>query len=114
MSKTQEVKPYLRRIRDWKIRNMVMLYLEARELFNACRKSLQQKGFMPFDKMREMCNVLYAAKEEHHLIFKRQIDPPKKRFEDVHKFMPDKNEIDFMPVKYTRNGWNSIKIQTGS
>lgn len=96
MSNTEEVKPYLRRIKDWKIRNMVMLYLEAREQFLACRKMLKKDFFLSFGKMREICDILYEIKEDHHLIFKRLVDPQKNRFEQAHKFMPNKIETEFM------------------
>lgn len=96
MVSQNEVKPYLRKIRDWKIRNMVMLYLEASELFIECRRKLKKDVFISFDKLREICDILYEIKEDHHLIFKRLIDPQKSKFESADKFMPEEIEIAFM------------------
>ncbi|NIR50689.1 tetratricopeptide repeat protein [candidate division KSB1 bacterium] len=96
MSENNDPKPYLHRIKDWKIRNMVNRYLEAREQFVACRRMLRNDLFISFEKMREICDILYTIKEDHHLLFKRLIDPQKHKFEKAHKFMPDKVETEFM------------------
>ncbi|MFQ5751060.1 MAG: tetratricopeptide repeat protein [bacterium] len=96
MSEDKDVKPYLIRIKDWKIRNMVMLYLEAREKFKACRRMLRKGAFISFEKMREISDSLYEIKEDHHLLYKKLIEPKKKRFEKAHKFLPDEIETDFM------------------
>ncbi len=90
------VKPYLQRIKDWKIRNMVMLYLEAREQFLACRKELRKGLSISFNKMLEICDILYEVKEDHHLIFKKLQDPKRNKFEPAQKFMPCKWETEFM------------------
>lgn len=94
MSDEMEVKPYLRRIKTWKIRNMVMLYLDAREKFKKYRKVLKRGG--SFETLHELCDLLYEAKEDHHLLYKRLLDPQKNRFEKANKFMPDQTELDFM------------------
>lgn len=90
------VKPYLARIKKWKIRNMVMLYLEAREKFKNYRRLLKRGTFISFERMREICDILFEIKEDHHLLYKRLIDPRKNKFEKTHKFMPDKIETEFM------------------
>jgi tetratricopeptide (TPR) repeat protein len=96
MSKKTEVKPYLSRVKNWKIRNIVMLYLEAREEFRNYRRSSRRGDFLSFDKLREICEILFEIKEEHHLVYKRLIDPQKNKFEKGHKIMPDKIETEFM------------------
>ncbi len=91
-----QVKPYLVRIKNWKIRNMVMLYLEAREKFKTYRRLIRDEPNISFEGMKEICDILYEIKEEHHLIFKRIINPKKNKFEKAKKFMPDQVETDFM------------------
>jgi len=91
-----KVKPYLVRIKNWKIRNMVMLYLEAREQFKNYRRMVRRGTDLPFDKLREISDILFEIKEDHHLLYRRIIDPKKKRFENTQKFTPDEVEIDFM------------------
>ena len=96
MAKVGSANPYLVRIKDWKIRNMVMLYLDAREKFLTYRRMLKKGIFISFEKMREICDILYEIKEDHHLIFKRLVDPQKNRFERAPKFTPSKVETEFM------------------
>ncbi len=96
MSEDVKVKPYLSRIKNWKIRNMVMLYLEAREKFKAYKRMLRKGIFISFEKMIEICEILYEIKEDHHLLFKRHIALKKNKFEKTHKFMPDAIETEFM------------------
>ncbi len=91
-----DVKPYLVRIKDWKIRNMVMLYLDARDKFKNYHKLLRVDKNLSFERMREICDVLFEVKEDHHLLYKRLLDPKKNKFEAERKFMPDEVELRFM------------------
>lgn len=91
-----QVKPYLVRIKNWKIRNMVMLYLEARDQFKNYRRLVRRGTELPFDKLRDIGDILFEIKEDHHLLYRRVIDPKKKRFEATQKFTPNEIEIDFM------------------
>ncbi|MCG8607392.1 hypothetical protein MJD09_20720 [bacterium] len=90
------MKPYLARIKHWKIRNMIRLYLEAREQFLLYRKRLRKKTSISFEGMRKICDILYEIKEDHHLIFKRLIDPQKNKFEKERKYLPCTIETEFM------------------
>lgn len=92
----ENVKPYLRRVKNWKVRNMVMLYLEARDNFKKCNSLFKRGSFLSFEKLRDLCDLLFEAKEAHHFIYKRLIDPKKHKFEKIDKFEPDEIELDFM------------------
>lgn len=97
MAKAIYVKPYVQRVKNWKIRNMVMLYLEAREQFRSIRSvSVRRSARRSFDTMREICDMLYEIKEDHHLLYRRLVDLKKKKFEKTYKFMPDTVDLDFM------------------
>lgn len=95
-----EVKPYYRRVKDWKVRNMVECYLSARALFRKTfggpKARLQKIRGVSFDTMKEICDVLYEIKEDHHLIYRRLLDPKKHKFDDSHKFIPDETVTAFM------------------
>lgn len=96
MSRQDDVKPYLRRVKNWKVRNMVVLYLQARDLFLKCNQLFRRGKFLSFDEMKELCDMLYQVKEDHHLLYKRLLDPRKNRFEKSKKFLPDEVEMGFM------------------
>lgn len=90
------VKPYVRRVKDWKVRNMIMLYLEARDSFLNNRRLPGRRSRRPFDRMREICDTLFQVKEDHHLLYRRIVDPKKKKFAEENKYTPDDIELDFM------------------
>ncbi len=96
MSRQKDVKPYLHRVKNWKVRNMVMLYLQARDLFRKYNHLFRRGKFISFGGMRELCDMLYQIKEDHHLLYKRLLDPKKNKFEKSKKFLPDDIEMDFM------------------
>lgn len=96
MPENNDVKPYLIQIKNWKIRNMVMLYLEAREKFKNYRRMIRSGVFISFERMREICDILFEIKEDYHLLFKRLLDPRKMKFEKTNKFKPDEVETQFM------------------
>ncbi len=88
MQKKEFVKPYLVNIKKWKIKNIVMQYLEARDIFKSNRGFLSRTSKVPFQQMRDLSDVLYRTKEDCHLLYKRVIDPQKNKFEDSDKFTP--------------------------
>ncbi|HEX9654187.1 MAG TPA: hypothetical protein VGA99_10790 [bacterium] len=91
-----DVKPYFLRVRDWKIRNIVMMYFEARERFMSCRRIFRKDLSLSFEKLKEISDILFEIKEAHHLIFKRVIDPEKGRYDKSRKISPDEIETEFM------------------
>lgn len=91
-----DVKPYLARIKDWKVKNMVRNYLLARRDFKSYQQSSAKGMSLAFAAMKEIGDRLYEVKEDHHLLYKRVVDPNKNKFEDARKFTPNKIEIDFM------------------
>lgn len=94
--KQNGVKPYIARIKQWKIRNMVRLYLEARDLFKKYRNLLRKGNYLSFERMREICDILWEIKEDHHLIYKRLLDPKKNKFEKAPKYLPASAELEFI------------------
>jgi len=96
MTKKSEVRPYFKRIKDWKTRNMIMLYLEARDIFLTQGKRGPEGISISFDCLRKLCNMFYEIKEDHHLLYKRLLDPRKKKFEKADKFVPNEIDIRFM------------------
>ena len=93
---TESVKPYLRRVQKWKIRNTVMLYLDARDKYRKYIRLLRGGTFISSEKLREISDILYEIKEDHHLIYKRLVDPKKKKFDTTHKFHPTDIELEFI------------------
>ena len=88
--------PYIQSIKNWEIREMVVQFLEAKEMFEKNNKPGKESEYIAFKKLREICDILFEIKEKHHLIFKQIINPKKRKFENVNKFTPNEGEINFM------------------
>lgn len=85
--------PYIENIKDWKIREMAVGYLQAKASFEKYNKPT---NIISFKILKEICDTLYDVKENHHLIFKKIIDPKKGKFETANKFTPNEADINFM------------------
>jgi len=96
MTKQPQVRPYFKRIKDWKTRNMIMLYLEARDNFLTQSEKGPEGISISFDCLRKLCDMFYEIKEDHHLLYKKLLDPRKKKFEKAKKFVPGAIDIRFM------------------
>lgn len=90
------VSPYIGNIRNWKIREIISGYFEALIHYKEFYRPFGKIDKMPFSTLRKICDILYDAKENFHLIFKRVMNPKKKIFEQASKFVPSELEISFM------------------
>ncbi|NOZ61813.1 MAG: tetratricopeptide repeat protein [Calditrichaeota bacterium] len=91
----ETVSPYIHKVKDWKIRQIFWGYFAAMYLFVSNYD--QKKGKFPtFSTLRKICDLLYDAKENFHLIFKRVLNPKKKIFEQADKLTPDSLELMLM------------------
>ena len=90
------VSPYIASIRDRKIRNIVSRYLEAYTMFIEYNQSFHEGVILSFTDLRKLNDVLFHAKEDFHLIYKRVLNPRKKIFEQANKYTPEESEINFM------------------
>lgn len=95
MPYAKSARSYLSSIKDWKIRNMVAGYIEARLLFKSFRlDGLKPKRLIPFEELRRICDILYEVKENHHLLFRRPEETNGNRVSS--KFEPNAAERDFL------------------
>jgi hypothetical protein len=67
-------KNYLTAIKDWKIRNMIAGYIEARMLFKSFRLDAKSKRIIPSEELHKICDILFEVKQQFHLLFKRPED----------------------------------------
>ncbi len=84
---------YLQTIKDWKMMEMVVGFIEAKALFE---KHMNEGHQFPFSMLRKICDLLYEVKEKHHLIFKKVYNPKKHTFEIADKLTPNDEEINYM------------------
>jgi len=94
-AQNETMRPYIQKVKDWKIRQIFWGYFEAMNLFMSNYDEKKEK-FPTFSMLRKICDLLYDAKENFHLIFRRVLNPKKKIFEQVDKLTPDDIELMLM------------------
>ncbi len=89
------VSPYIAKVKDWKIRQIFWGYFQAMDLFFSTYDA--KSGNIPsFSTLRKICDYLYDAKENFHMVFKRVLNPKKQIYEQSNKLTPDESEQMFM------------------
>jgi len=87
-------KNYLTTIKDWKIRNMIAGYIEARMLFKSFRLDAKSKRIIPSEVLHKICDILYDVKQQYQLLFRLPDDPVAAR--GVAKLQPRPAENEFV------------------
>ncbi len=93
---TEHISPYIKNIMDWKIREIIKGYLEAYTIFTEKYHSTSNRNKITFSDLRKICDILYDAKENYHLLFKKVLHPKKQIFETANKITPNSREIKFI------------------
>ncbi|MCX6553436.1 MAG: THUMP domain-containing protein, partial [Candidatus Aminicenantes bacterium] len=58
-----------------RVKDAIADYFRAKNMFANMDRESQAGHFMPFEKLKKLSEVLFAVKEDMHLLFKRLIDP---------------------------------------
>jgi hypothetical protein len=95
MPETNHHRSYLASVKDWKIRNMIEGYLRARQLFKSQRRPAKSHRLPSFATLKELGDLIYQIKEDHHLVFRRG-NENKRHGNGNHKFVPGVVETAFV------------------
>ena len=93
---TVDVCPYVMRSKSWLIKSVLTNYFKAAQLIRDIFENDRMGQDVTFACLKELSELLYRAKEDLHLIYKRLQDPRKKLFEDVAKCQPTEGEQNFI------------------
>ncbi len=93
---TTMVSPFVETNKPWIIRKVIADYFHAKNIFCKLLHDYCSGKDLPFEKMKEFSELLYTAKEDLHLVFKRLIEPQSGEFEKAAKYTPNTVEIEFM------------------
>ena len=88
--------PYLQKVKDEKIKEIIDGYLQAKRMFQSYNSKFQNGETVSFDELKRISDLLFEVKEDHHLLFKRVINPKERELEEARKFTPTEEEIEFM------------------
>ena len=87
-------KNYLTAIKEWKIRNMIAGYIEARMLFKSFRLDAKSKRLIPLEELRKICSLLDEVKGQHRLLFSQPEEKAGAR--GAAKISPGAADVDFL------------------
>ena len=90
--------PYVKKSRSWIIKNVMVNYFKAYNLNADIYREYHSRTDVPFKKLRQLSDVLFNAKEDLYLVYKRLIDPKRNLFENAEKFTPNEVEIRFINI----------------
>jgi len=93
---TEKVKPFIHFNRRWMIKKILADYFRAKNMFNNMDREYQSGVSPDFENLKKLSDILFAAKEDLHLLFKKVEDPRGLRFEAGEKLTPSSREIDFI------------------
>lgn len=93
---TVDVCPYVQRSKSWLIKSVLTHYIKAAQLNREIFEKDRTGQDVTFARLKELSELLYRAKEDLHLIYKRLQDPRRKLFENVAKCQPNEGEQNFI------------------
>ncbi len=92
----EKVCPYVAKSKSWLIKNVLSHFLAAAQLNEEIYRDHVGGRKLDFDRIKRLSELLFRAKEDLHLIFKRLRDPRRRIFEEVPKCRPDAAEQSFI------------------
>ncbi len=93
---SDKVSPFIAANKSWLLRKVIADFLYAKNLFSKLFLDYSAGGEVSFEKMKKFSELLFTAKEDLHLLFKRIGDPYQEGVEKSFKYTPNDDEIDFM------------------
>ena len=93
---SQSISSYVLNSKSWIIRNVLFNFFKASNLYADIYREYHANVNVGFEKLKQLSDVLFLAKEEFHLIYKRLVDPRENKFEEAAKFTPDDTELHFI------------------
>lgn len=93
---SEKISTYVKNCKPWFIKNALTQYLNAVNLNADIYQEYHTDGEVKFDKLKELSAILFRAKENLHLVYRRLLDPKNNIFEDAYKYTPNEVEMDFI------------------
>ena len=89
---------YIQRTRDWAVRNMVSLYLEAVETFREHYQAHPDKRKISHKGLSTVCDMLFYLKDQQEIIYEpvAATSGAKKKVDHSHKLAPNPAETRFI------------------
>ncbi|MBN1559750.1 hypothetical protein JW998_05840 [candidate division KSB1 bacterium] len=92
----EKISSYVQARKSWSIKNVLLNYFAAIDLHAGIDQRYHAGLDVSFEDFRDLSDILFNAKEELHLIFKRLYNPRENRFEQAVKYTPNDDEMNFI------------------
>jgi hypothetical protein len=93
---SERVSPYIVNIRTWKIRDIIENYIHALHIFKLFNQEFVNGNDVSFKDLRRISDCLWTAKDGNYQLYRRIVNPKRRKFEKARKFIPNENQIAFM------------------
>ena len=87
---------YVLKSKSWIIKNVLSNYFKAYNLNADIYREHHSKKGVQFQKLKQLSGILFSAKEDLYLVYKRLVDPRQNVFERADKYTPNEAEIHFI------------------
>ncbi len=92
----EKISPFVQANKPWIIRKVLADYLRAKNMFSNIDRESNHGRTVNFDGLKKLSELLFAIKEDLHLIFRRIVDPLTGQFEKAQKYTPNRDETEFV------------------
>ena len=92
----EKATPFIMHNQRWMIKKILADYFRAKNMFTNMERESRSKKSPDFDNLKKLSDILFDAKEDLHLLFRRVVDPRRLRFETSDKIIPSGREIAFI------------------
>lgn len=91
--RNRKVSPYVIEIKDWKITNALTNLLKVGDEFNILFETFVKDVDITLTQLLQIHKILKEVQRDLHTVFRRLVEPKKKKFEKAAKFTPSDNEM---------------------
>lgn len=92
----EPVSDYLEKRKSWIIKNVLSNYFKACNLYANIYREYASGKDVSFERLKQLTEILFAIKEELHLVYKRLKNPRKNIYESSGKYTPNESEMNFI------------------
>jgi len=92
----EKISSFVKANKPWIIRKVLADYLRAKNMFSNIDRESNHGRTVNFESLKKLSDLLFAIKEDLHLIFKHVVDPLTGQFEKAQKYTPNRDETEFV------------------
>jgi len=92
----EHVTSFVKKCKSWTIKNVMANYLKAINMYSDILHQYHSGKDIKFSILKQLSEILFSAKEDLHLIYRRLSDPRHNIFEETEKYTPNEAEMNLI------------------